>query len=418
MSEVDTRFGPAEREALLAEIRAYLPAFLSPSATEQPDPLGDVKELLNLESADTDRLTSVHVLLTDPVREFIASVHEGLRRPVTSSVRPKEPTQAVRGAIDWQATLAHRGMAGGDPSLYVIRPARRIFDTPENRALLWAFQRIDRAMRSTGSTWTDGESADDNAAGWTDALAKTQSALAAAARVPWLREVSPERPTAFTRRRLASNRTRFYAQLLPGAIEAIERWTENPSADDLTELLCQRWFRPQRDWQLFELVVSLRISRALAEKSPAPRRSRLLVGGPGARQPFGRYGLADGSEVRLWYQAWPNSSGPSHHQRARVRHKLASGPPRPDLVIERTAPAPDSVVLEMKASRSPGYLGSGLSQLLGYLAERPEMPGVAPRGWLVAPAAGPFSKADADPDEPLWMVAADEVATRSVERFA
>jgi hypothetical protein len=55
----------------------------------------------------------------------------------------------------------------------------------------------------------------------------------------------------------------------------------------------------------------------------------------------------------------------------------------------------------MKASRSPGYLGSGLSQLLGYLAERPEMPGVAPRGWLVAPAAAPFSRADADPGEPL-----------------
>jgi hypothetical protein len=44
---------------------------------------------------------------------------------------------------------------------------------------------------------------------------------------------------------------------------------QEPSEADLTDLLCQRYFEPERNWQLYELVVALRIARAFAERRVA-----------------------------------------------------------------------------------------------------------------------------------------------------
>ena len=127
--------------------------------------------------------------------------------------------------------------------------------------------------------------------------------------------------------------------------------------------------------------------------------------------------LANGDEVRLHYQGWPPSKTPSRHAEARARHQLRAGPPRPDLYVSCRGAAPDAVVLELKATTSASYLGAGLSQLLGYLAERPGDWTTPPSGWLVAPASPAFIAADSNGAE-LWVVSADEVAAAAVARFA
>ncbi len=97
--------------------------------------------------------------------------------------------------------------------------------------------------------------------------------------------------------------------------------------------------------------------------------------------------------------------------------QLRAGPPRPDLYISRCGAAPDAAVLELKATTSASYLGAGLSQLLGYLAERPGAWTTPPSGWLVAPTSPAFIAADPNGAE-LWVVSADEVAAAAVARFA
>lgn len=202
---------------------------------------------------------------------------------------------------------------------------------------------------------------------------------------------------------------------MPDAILALIRWGEHPSEHDITELLCERWFRPTQDWRLFEVVVALRLARAFAAASPVRRRARLLYDTGGS--PYARYTLADGDEVRLHYQGWPPFKTPSQHAEARARHQLRAGPPRPDLYISRCGAAPDAAVLELKATTSASYLGAGLSQLLGYLAERPGAWTTPPSGWLVAPTSPAFIAADPNGAE-LWVVSADEVAAAAVARFA
>lgn len=416
MSKVDADLAPVERAAFLDEIRNHLPAFLSAAATEREDPVADVEDLLNLRKDDLRRVVAVHLALSAPIADFIAGLGEGLRHPRTSSERPLVSSQAVRGPIDWAATIRERATSGWDASRYVVRPARRIFDIPENRALVWLLERLDAELRRVAPAESD-PSTGVHGSGWFSRIVEMRARIQVARRHHWLRGVRSERPDARTMQALFASRTRFYKHLIPGAVAQLQRFVERePTAQDLTELLCSRYFEPERDWRLFELLVALRLARAISERSAAKRKSRLLVGT--GRAPYARYAMADGDEIRLWYQAWPHDIGVSAHEDARSHYEIDAGHARPDVVIQRVRDGKtvDALLLELKASRSGATLGGGLLQMLGYLKDRPVLFVTQPAAWLVAPPSTAFVSKDAEGRE-LWAVNSDEVAAAAVTRL-
>lgn len=417
MSEVvDNDFPPEARAALLNEIRDYLPAFLHRGASEQHDPVGDARELLNLEQGDLQRVVAVHQCLDEAVISFGAGLQRGLRQPMTSSRRPPEISQSVRGPIDWAATISRRSLEAGNQSQFVVRSAQRVFDTPENRALAWLLDRLRTSTQAALGELSDDalDSLGETTAGWADRIQRLSSQVRAAQRTSWLRQVDPEPPTRRTIKRLKASRSSFYAITVTAAVEAVLEFS-NPSEQALADVLCRRYFEPARTWLIFEVYVALRLARAFAKASGRPRKARLLAGGN--RAPFARYAYPDGSEVALIYQGWPSGLGRSLRRETSDRHELASTASRPDIFITRSGSAPDVAVLELKASYRPGYLGNGLSQLLGYLAERPDAWKKKPAGWLVAPASEAFRDRPAGETENLWIVSADQVADAAVARF-
>ncbi len=418
MSKIDTRLPATERAALLDEVRAHLPAFLSAAASQQFDPVGDVSELLNLRQGDLDRVVAVHVALAQPVTNLLAALPNGIRRPLTATARPRVTTQAVRGPIEWGATIRQRAVTGGLKHTFVVRPAQRRFDIPENQALAWLLGRLESLLHLAVSADVDA-SVSAHEVGWLGRISAGRAALATARRTSWLRAITPHVPDAATLCALRAARTVLYQQHIPDAVEFVRRLTEHPTAEDVTALLAERYFEPQRDWQLFEVVVALRLARAFSAHSIGRRASRLLVGV--GRAPYAHYDLGQAREVRLWYQTWPREAGSSAHTDARIRHRIAAGPTRPDLVIEivdRSGPRGQSelLVLELKATASATYLSEGLQQLLSYLADRPALLAHQPAGWLVAPTSTAFAAAPQG-DAELWVVSADEVAAAAIARF-
>src|SRR3954451_19673623 len=85
-------FSPADYQAMLAEVREHLPLFLAPAASERHDPLGDVQGLTGLHPEDLRRVIATHICLSEEVTAFVGALPDGLRRPVTSSIRPREVT--------------------------------------------------------------------------------------------------------------------------------------------------------------------------------------------------------------------------------------------------------------------------------------------------------------------------------------
>jgi hypothetical protein len=231
-----------------------------------------------------------------------------------------------------------------------------------------------------------------------------------ARRVGWLSDISPQRPDRRVRARLMRSRDKFVAGPLTGAIDTLMAF-ETADGPALAGLLAQRYFTPERDWRLFEVVVLIRLDRALADAADGVRRTLMSDSGQ-----VGVYRLADKDMLRLRYQGWPG--GASRRQATAARHGLSVAPSQPDIIVERVGARSDRVVLELKASRRPGTLGDGLSQLLGYLHERPGLFEAQPGGWLVPLPDPALAPSVADPGEPLWIVAADRVAEAIVARMA
>jgi hypothetical protein len=417
LSEVDTDFAEAERSALVGEVREYLPGFLGSAATERLGPLDSVRELLNLRRRDLERVVAVHLALDERVQAFVAALRDGVTHPITSSTRPREVTQAVRGPIDWGATVRERASALNDPTRFVVRPAHRIFEVPENQALAWVLARLDAVLRQALSAESDPYGGIHDRGWFAQVVSMRAGIREVRRRVAWLRGIEPVRPAPATLKRLSHARQAFYKLHLRDVYRTLVRYSERPGPQELTELLCSRHFEPERNWQLFELVVALRLARAFDAVGEI-RPTRLLVGAAGGRAPYATFELPDGDVIALWYQAWPRGAGKSLHALARQRHLIKAGASRPDLVIERSGERPDTAVLELKATRSGSYLADGLSQLLGYLKEWPDRWVGQPAGWLVAPASSAFTPSEPDAGMELWAVDADAVAEAAKTRFA
>lgn len=413
---VDVEFDEGERQAYLDEVRQHLPAFLSEVAYGRAEPIEDVSALLNLRKEDLDKVISTHLGFTEPIIRFIEALPEALRRPLNSSLRPAVVSQSVRGPVDWAATHRVRNQRGGDRGIFVVRPSERIFDNPENQTFVWLLRELALRIEAIRPAERD-PSGIMGEESWFSHILDVSRKLDEASRHRWLGSVTPVRPTAQTMGRLRSARTSFYAQILPDAIETFIRYTERPGPEQITDLLCERYFEPRLNWQLFELVISLRLARELGERLGTVRSpSRLMVGG--SRGPFARYEMKGGDVIQLWYQAWPDIETRSLLREARDRHALRRGSTRPDLVIERRSDEGpvDVVLIEVKASRNPMTLGQGLVQMLGYVNERPDLWPRDTPAWLTAPPSDAFRSGDAE-GEPLWMVTSDDFAAAAADRL-
>jgi hypothetical protein len=405
-----------EREALLAEVRSYLPAFLQRGASEQPDPAGDVRELLRLDQEDLDRVVAVHQCLASPVLRFGEEVEAGLRRPLSQQTLAAEASQAIRGPIDWQGTIRQRGRAPGEVAKYsVFQSSSSTYDTVENRVLVWLLDRLEELV-DKAVFWTRKASPPAVAElGWSQKIERLGDQLAAAKQVPWLAKLSAQRPLPWVLQNMRASRSRFYAEVVPAAIESVKRLSQ-PSAEALTAVLSERFFRPQDDGTLFEVAVALRLVRAFDDLSPKLRQTRLLMGE--GRSSFARFAYEDGSEVSIACQAWPDDEK-TMRRRFVKRHQIGRQPRDgiPDLIIVRRGAGDDAVILELKASSNSAYLRRGLQELLAYLADRPDLWGKAPAGWLVAPPSDAFVEAEGDESFPLWVLGADAVAGAATDRF-
>lgn len=406
MSRIDASLGSERRGQLLKEVRWFLPGFLGAATVERAHAVEAAADLLGLRARDLTRVLAVHALLSDPVRAFVRALPDGVRRPIVASTRPRIAGRTVTSAIDWSATVRHRAISSPAEPAWVTRPAMRVFDVPENRALAWLLDALQSRAAATGKR------TEESTAAWGAEIHQATLLISRLAKSSWLESVEKQWPGDDVYERLHADRLGFYRTKVAPASRYMRRILYAPSPQDIAEAICDRFFEPTQDWKLFEIAVLLRIAAAL---DVAAERIGGLTLLDQTRSRFARYRLPGNRVVSLHYQGWPASSGASELLDAVVHYGFGnSGYSRPDIAIEiADGGVPTQIlVLELKASSSMSYLASGMAQLLSYLRERPLMTGISPSGWLVAP--GIESPPRDAAGRALWAVSADDVAAAVV----
>ncbi|GAB3201819.1 hypothetical protein GCM10027062_24940 [Nocardioides hungaricus] len=404
MSQIDSSMEPDLRAVMLSEVEALLPAFLSAASVERDGPVNAAVELLGLPESDLRRVLAVHVMLSAAVRELVAALPTGVRRPLTSSVRPRVAGRTVTSGIDWAATARHRATSSPLGDIWVTRPANRVFDIPENRALAWVLKTIEERGILAVSPTSDAPGI------WGDEIRAMTAVVHRARRTAWLEGVPAIWPGDEAYFRLKADRMGFYQTRVANAARYLRHILLAPRPHDVVEALSERYFEPRQDWKLFEIAVLMRITRVLSAAGTRVNPTRLFH--DNRNRPFASFRISPTREVRLWYQTWPPATRPSELDDAVRHYELPFGGNRPDIVVE-TVDAGRSVraiVLELKASTSGSYLSSGLTQLLGYLRDRPTLLTAPASGWLVGPAGAGYASKDPD-GRALWVTSADDVAS-------
>lgn len=391
------------RAVMLSEVQALLPGFLSAASVERDGPVNAAVELLGLPESDLRRVLAVHMMLAHPVRELVASLPIGIRRPLTSSLRPRVAGHTVTAGIDWAATARHRATSSPLGDIWVTRPASRIFDIPENRALAWVLRMLEE--RGAVAVPPLGDAPGD----WGQEIQSMAAAVHRARHVAWLEGIPATWPGDDAYLRLNADRMGFYRLRVADAARHLRHLLIAPSADDIVEALSQRYFEPKQDWKLFEIAVLLRITAALSAVGRRVSPTRLFH--DSKSRPFAVYRATPTRDIRVWYQTWPPTTQPSELYDAIQHYQFPSGSTRPDIVIELVdhGRADRAFLLELKASASSSYLSSGLAQLLGYLRDRPRLLSAPASGWLVAPPSTSYVSKPAG-NRSLWVTSADDVA--------
>jgi hypothetical protein len=281
--------------------------------------------LLQMPAAEVRYLAQLDFILSEPVRELLEQMPSLIRRltPTTTS-EVEMSTQRIRGSILWSETYAQRA-ATGTPNLFVTNPARRAFNTPENRVLAFALFAIAEFGKQTG--WHLGASAGP-ARDVRDRVADATRWLQARqfAGVP----KSPPTPTTMSRVRTGRARLRYQKAL--EVVELYQRYIARLDRNAIRDAIERRALIASRDSVLLELHCAFDTIKALRDTGWKGPPTGIL------QPPLIFRGHRREATAEVFYQATPKAlSAGSRYRDAQTAHNfLSAGGLIPDVVIKTT----------------------------------------------------------------------------------
>lgn len=317
------------RSSGIAEVRNRIWAYLSPASRRiGEEGLLIAAALLQWPVEDATRLAGIQYLMSGEVDELLMSVPSLLRKLSTSSSREEEwDFERLRGPVLWSRTLALRA-TGGSPQLWVTAPARRDYQTVENRMLVYLLDEIVALGRSSG--WADvtvqGSAARivqnhvANAEMWLQSSLLTQIDRAPLS----LRDVS----------RVRNGRSRQRYSAVIAAYDLHDSLIKTLDMNAVRSVVENEGLVTASDAILFELICLFNVRDALAEAGWSMASIRLFHGCieiDGTK--------SDGRSLRLYYQSMPAATATSLYKKSLSSHDIENTRElRPDMIISWETP--------------------------------------------------------------------------------
>jgi hypothetical protein len=309
---------PWNRSDVIEQIRERIWTHLSPTATSQNLAL-DASRLLQMPEQDVMALARVQFMMSPEVGEFLDDVPHRVRRLTTTTAHDEErSSERIRGAIQWPASITGQ-LSTGQPNLYVTRPARRAYQTPENALLAFTLNQVAETGRAIG--WQG-----------TKATAGTISTRAASAE-RWrshrsIQQIDPTLPSQRELARIGHGRNRRRYAKTQSAFKVWQQLLRARDPNHLRSLIERRALVASDDPVLFEILCTFDVLDCLTSSGWQGDELRTFQGG------LRRVLYQGDRKLTLWYQQVPHAlSQGSLYRGIQQAHGLQAGALRPDLVL-------------------------------------------------------------------------------------
>ncbi len=252
------RSRPWSREQAIAAVRQDIWRYLTHAASREPELQLEAAAILQMPPAEVRTLAQAQFILGEDVRALLDGMGGLMRRLATTTVDKEEcSAEHVRGPIQWGPTLVEQSRTGLRHR-YVAAPAKRAFDTPENRVLVAGLAVIVEVGERTG---------------W-HRLGERHLAGEVRARVDEARHWRSRRalsgilatnPTPRTLSRVAGGRTRRRYRYAVEVVRTHQRLVQRLDRDAIRTAVERHALVTSSDDVLLELLCAFALARALAD---------------------------------------------------------------------------------------------------------------------------------------------------------
>jgi hypothetical protein len=252
------RSRPWSREQAIAEVRRDIWRYLKHTASREPELQLEAAAILQMPAAEVRTLAQAQFILGEDVRALLDGMGGLMRRLATTTVDEEEcSAEHVRGPIQWGPTLMEQSKTGLRHR-YVTAPAKRAFDTPENRILVAALVAIVDVGERTG--WH--RLGERHLAG--EVRARVDEARHWRSRRA-LSSILVTNPTPRALSRLASGRTRRRYRPAVEVVRTHQRLVRRLDRDAIRTAVERHALVTSSDDVLLELLCAFAIARALTD---------------------------------------------------------------------------------------------------------------------------------------------------------
>lgn len=366
MSSKNGCWSRKDRNSVLEYLKPNLCRYLFKEAL--PNLEYHIRSLTGLSDEELHLLKVVHFLLSPAVREFIKEL-PSLMRNLSHSTQKEvvECRGIIKGRIDWNLTYKEKFCQGyNDPSLFICKPANKVYDLPENQLLKFMLWKIRNLTESINLEIPDDIFVPEKWDSWTEIIISRYFQVKRFSRILHSRDISmPRFIQPKTLQKTKNHRNKSYHKLA-ACYQLYEDLFLIKKESAIRELIEKQIFEPLNDDKLFEVYVLFKVLEVLDEG-----RGKLELGllKPGLNYTACHRGVE--KDIYVFYQQVPEK----FHENSKNKdifenYDLNVSLRRPDIILKVEKDGETSyIIIEVKRTDDRNYIVDSVYKVLGYLSD-------------------------------------------------
>lgn len=330
-----------------------------------------IKQFMGLTSEELLILKRINFLLSDEVKSLI-EILPYLMRNLAHSTRKEtlECKGMVRGRIDWGLTIKERYSQGfNDPSLFICKPASKMYDLPENQLLKFILHEIVNFGDSIEYLPILAEEIleDKEVNNYIDSIQIRRAAVRSTLKhIQFRHIILPHYVSPKTLQKTRNHRNRHYHTVVK-CYELYHNLFIEYSKDALQKLLEKQLLEPLNNDKLYELFVLFKVIENLKEKGGEISMGLLKPGKK--RTTYVAQYKDENVTINVFYQKMPGGCWKTSEYKDIFKfYNLNVSSRRPDIILEFVE-ANLYRLIEVKRTDKRNYIVDSVYKVIGYLSD-------------------------------------------------